>query len=177
MNNFYNITGVERLVLINQYELRKKGERNKILKNHYESLIKYLEAGQIYLFEKELANQVSNTITNQVVLKPIIDEKMSELLIDILVLHDILQVNCMQQKIPCEKLRLDFTNDFSSIRFINNAINSKLFPAFNNFKVTDSHGSKNLASHKKQIAWWYRNNNKTVLSTIELNEILDFNNL
>lgn len=164
--SYYNITVVERQILINQYEILKKGCRNNDKVKYYESQIKYLTEGKIYLFE-----------ANNDYLEQLISKEESQLVMDILALHDVIIVSAQNNKLKNEKLLFDFNNDHPYAGFAESAIKSKIFPAYNDFKVVDSHGSKGIKDHKKQINWWKSNNKKPIFTKNELELVLDYHNL
>ena len=164
--NFYNMTDSERQILINQYEILKKGNRNKQQVSYFNSQIEYLNSGSIYLFKTNLNN-----------LEPIINEEDSILVMDILGLHDVILLNAKKYGVNVDKLSFDFNNDHPYWSFAIDVIKSNLFPAYNNFEVIDNHGVKNIEDHKKQVNWWKNNENKPNLTLDEFNTILDYHKL
>lgn len=99
------------------------------------------------------------------------------LIMDILQLHDAIVASANIEDVKIEKLSFDFNNDYPYCWFAQDAINSKLFPAFNNFKVINSHGEKSIKDHKKQINYWNEIGNQPIFTLNELNTILDYHNL
>jgi uncharacterized protein YfbU (UPF0304 family) len=161
----------ERQSLINQYELLSQSA-NKIphQKKYYDLQIEYLQKGQIYLFEYALE-------TKSPYFENLITKKDSSLLIDILKLHDIINTSAKTHNTKTEILQFDFNNDSPYYGFIEDAINSKLFHAYSNFKVINSHGVKRIKDHIKQVKFWKKIGKPNILNVNDLNQILNYYNL
>lgn len=161
------MTDIERQTLINQYEILKNTSniQNDIL--YYEQQVKFLTSGYIFLFDYNLQN----------CLEVVVSEKNSILVMDILQLHDVITVSSTNNKQIPPQLGFDFNNDHPYRGLAEDAINSQLFLAYSNFKVIDTHGSKNIKDHQKQIDWWKSNGQKYLLDINDLNIILDYHKL
>lgn len=163
--SFYNMNDAERQILINQYKILKKGKNDKSTNEFLDKNIEYLEGGYIYLFE------------NLNSLQKILNENESIEAMDILTLHDVIIMSANKHKTIGEELLFDFNNDGSYPYFLMKVIDSKDFPAFINFKVINSHGSKTLIGHKKQLNYWKSINKPALLNPTELSTILAYHQL
>ncbi len=134
--DFYKMTDAERQILINQYEILNQGN------NNYQKHIDYLKSGNIYLFVRLLDS-----------FPTIISKEDSKLAMDILSLHYILLTEGEKHQIPVDDLLFDFNHDSLYCNFIEDVINSNEFPNYK-FKVLNSHGSKKIEHHKKQIKYF-----------------------